>query len=770
LGSKKAGGSSGGGDVCDVCDVVDGAIDYPECIKKAFITPTKKPMRYYTLYALTSHLRQRKIPKDLTEKKLKEWNLKFCIPPHSDKIVQQAIEGGYKKDKSKTGCRFWREDAKTCPFENREDCLFYKKTMLGSVITETEIGPTTKVVLTDRGIFICNVSGIDEKTGKKTWSHHKVYIGKFDPVEKLVVDETTVVRYTSVGEQLDDFSGIVRRMRKDGGIVSKNRIEDAVNAVCVDLPTRTGHATLGVYENNGKLKLCMDSLPIKEAQKRVKMRGVDAINQELTKETLKNYIDLIKYWHPYEILPSMGVGAIAPFALMLRKKNYLICHIVHFSPAPKLGKSTVHHAYSRYLFHIFPVSGDSIGSRYRFSAAIDSICGYLSVDEAENINWRDMTDLLKESPENYICNIRGTPDQSVTEYHSRAVLGINCNRFKINEESVLVRILKIEFDNTLVSERGGNPERVDELKQILDQLRPIGWRLVDLELEDLKFSFDELIKRIGAHAANLKKRYRNFIDPRRVDTYAVMYEGLKIWERASIKYGLKWRTPSYDNFITDVIDKIERTTEESGEPVVVDFFHWWEMWKVKNTRKVYMEGGGFCSEIIGEDIIWTGTKTIEHGDKKYKGDVVTGAILREYKGDRQSKIDSLSDIAKVIEQQTGIPKDTLYKRWYIGENTRWGVFTPVDIWKFKGSQTDIEEYDEEKIDGEQGKNKNILEAEERKNVFLNEIKQKIRDSRKAGYKIDDDFLYKNFDNNVINGALASDLIIKKDDKEYYWWE
>jgi len=622
------------------------------------------------------------------------------------------------------------------------------------VITETELDEWTKVVLTKEGIFLDKISGRDKTTGEEIWLRKKVYIGPFRPKEKLLVDGFTVVRYMGVGEQIDDFQCIVRRMKKEGGVVSKNLIEDCVNAVCLDLQTRTGHATYGVYEKNGNLSLCLDALPIKEAQKRVKIRCNDALDQQLTKEALIPYIELINHWHPYEILPSMGMGTISPFALMLRKKGYLICHIAHFSPAPKLGKSTVQHVYSHYLFNIFPVSGDSIGSRYRLSTVIDSICGFISIDEAENLNWREMTDLLKESPENYMCNIRGTPDLGIIEFLSRGVLGINCNRFKINDESVLVRILKIEFDNTCVSERGGNPEKVEELKHIIDQLEPIGWRLIEIELEDLKYSFDELLRRISVHETNLKERYSKFIDPRRVATYAAIYEGLKIWELAASKWGVDWRAPSYDDFVTQVVDKVERSTEEAGEPAIVDFFHWWEMWKVKNTRKEYLRDDDLEKVIVGKGEIWTDGKTIEHGKKTYEGEVITGTVLREYKADKQAKIDSLPDVAKAVEQKTGIPKAKLLKPWDIEGNTRWAVFIPKDIWKFKDGQTDLAEAEQSKEDPLHDK--------------LQKMKKDIEANRKAGYKIDDNFLYANFDSSTIEGAFRSKLLIKLPTGEYQW--
>ena len=54
----------------------------------------------------------------------------------------------------------------------------------------------------------------------------------------------------------------------------------------------------------------------------------------------------------------------------------------------------------------------------------------------------------------------------------------------------------------------------------------------------------------------LKKLYKGFIDPRRATAWAIVYEGLKIWELASKKYELEWRAPPYTDFVEQVIDKI----------------------------------------------------------------------------------------------------------------------------------------------------------------------------------------------------------------------
>ncbi len=636
--------------------------------------------------------------------------------------------------------------------------LKIKRRLREGIGTAIQLDYKTMVLLTDKGIFLDLLS----QSGK--WRKKKIYIGQFEPKEKLIVDDETAIRYISNNrERINNYVGIISTMKKEGGIVSKNDIENCVNAVCTKLPTKTGHATYGVYNNGGKITLCLDSLPLKDAQQAVKMQSKDAITQEITKDTIQPYIELIEHWHQYEMLPSMGMGIMATFALTLRKRHCFIYNILHFSPLPKLGKSTVQHIHSQYLFNISPISGNSIETAFRFSAVLDSICGYIPIDEAGNVKWRKTDDLLKSAPENSICNMRGRPDQGVNMFLSRGVLGLNCNRFGITEESTLVRILKIEFDGTLVAQRGGNPEKVAELKQIMSKLKPIGWRLVELELEDLNYSFEELERRLNHHEKELNAKYETFIDPRRVMTYAAIYEGLKVWERAADKYGIKWKTPSYKEFADNVIDKIEKTTEEAGELLLYDFIHWWEIWRVKNTRKTYSEGTSY-DEIAGEDVIWKKyeikpkyidkERNRKETGKRLQGCLITKSIMYSYKKDQGAKIDSLRDIANAIGQLTGIRKEDLYRQLRVGGGVQWTVFIPSDIWKYKDGQTKLS-------DGQIKLGTGITQVQK-------EMKEYIGIGKHAGYVIDDEYLHKKFDAETIYDALESGLLIKNDDKEYVW--
>ena len=84
----------------------------------------------------------------------------------------------------------------------------------------------TIVTLTPKGIFLDLLA----PSGK--W-RKKVYIGQFEPKEKSIVDDETAIRYIiNNRERINNFTGIIDTMKREGGVVSKKDIENCVNALC----------------------------------------------------------------------------------------------------------------------------------------------------------------------------------------------------------------------------------------------------------------------------------------------------------------------------------------------------------------------------------------------------------------------------------------------------------------------------------------------------------------------------------------------------------
>jgi hypothetical protein len=481
------------------------------------------------------------------------------------------------------------------------------------------------------------------------------------------------------------MSDIIKQMKKDGGVVNKAKLDDAVNAVSLYLKTTKGHATYGVYNEKGKLKLCFDVIPYKDEQKNVHRHAESSINEQITKESLKAYIELTKHWHPYEVFPSMGISVMAPFALRLREKGKMVVILWHYAPQSHLGKSTVQRIFSFNLFNIYPSSGDKINSVFRLLSVIDSVCAYVSINEVDNVDWKKYDDVIKQSPENYEAGARGSGDLSIQKYLSRGVLGLTSNRFKIMSKNTLNRIFKIPFDTNKESKRNlyENTKKLDEL---MAKLTPFGWRLVEDELQFINEDIKTLIQHISEHESEFRKHYKRFADPRRPFSWGLVYEGLKVWERTCKKFDVDWIAPTYEEFANDVIKKIEKATKESGITPLTDFFAWWEMWKVKNKRSMRVERGYDAEailEIAGEGEIWAEKELPKWREENNKGDVITIAVLREYQRDHEHQIDSLKDIGRAVMAVIGVPLDEIYKGWKIGTQTKRGVFIPHDLPRYK---------------------------------------------------------------------------------------
>lgn len=100
---------------------------YPKCVEIALGKITKHPMRYYTIYGITSSFAMKKIPKDMAMRKLKQFNMEKCVPPHENYIIEQAVNGAYEPNAHHYGCEFWMDHAETCPYENIMECYYGNK-------------------------------------------------------------------------------------------------------------------------------------------------------------------------------------------------------------------------------------------------------------------------------------------------------------------------------------------------------------------------------------------------------------------------------------------------------------------------------------------------------------------------------------------------------------------------------------------------------------------------------------------------------------------
>ena len=101
--------------------------DFPKCVEAALTTVTKPGMRYYTIFGIASAFYFKGIPYDMGLKRIKQFNMEKCAPPHHNSIIEQAVKGAYQKDAHRYGCEFWIDDAGLCPYEDIMECEHGKK-------------------------------------------------------------------------------------------------------------------------------------------------------------------------------------------------------------------------------------------------------------------------------------------------------------------------------------------------------------------------------------------------------------------------------------------------------------------------------------------------------------------------------------------------------------------------------------------------------------------------------------------------------------------
>lgn len=100
---------------------------YPKCVEIALNSTVKHPMRYYTMYGIISAFVLQHAPKDMAMKRIKQFNMEKCVPPHKNNIVEQAVNGAYEQDAHLYGCEFWMDQAEICPYENIMECPYGAK-------------------------------------------------------------------------------------------------------------------------------------------------------------------------------------------------------------------------------------------------------------------------------------------------------------------------------------------------------------------------------------------------------------------------------------------------------------------------------------------------------------------------------------------------------------------------------------------------------------------------------------------------------------------
>jgi len=612
--------------------------------------------RNNVLIRLATWCRKEKLSLDEAIKKLREWN-EQQIDPLSESEFLSTIKSAYKPAKP-YAYRFKKKEKKT-------EQKYYEVLPEGVDISDNE-----RVVVDEKGIKIIRYR---EKDGLyMIRSHVYTLMGKFRVIRKLNLDGEDVFEIETSRFFRGNAEEILQQLRKEGVVVNRHKISDSVNALLQKANNIiTGHATFGVYQNSNGLDLCLDPLPRSDSHRRIAQEVKPSLNYQARKEDIEAWIKIQDFWHQYEILPIMGLSAIAPFSYVLRKNRIIIPYLFHKSPESGLGKTFTIDLFTRRLFGVTLRSVDSIKSDFRLADTLDSFCGLIGIEEAENYSWNKFAPHLQQAAEQPIQDYRGTPYLGMRQYLSRATFAFTGNFFPTRRKALLVRFIVVDFDRSKFRERR-NAENKKRLRMACKNLKPIGWELVRTEMDVIDGKIENLNKRIEKHDDVFSNNFE-FEDARRSTLWAIIYEGVLIWQELAQAHNIDWKSPEYDEFIKKVISPIESIAFQSVEQPAEQFYHWWLAWKSLHTQ------GREDEEIIrGENKFWRRCD-MQIDNECIEGDCISKSVLTLYR--KENKDNPLSDLtlvdlAKGIAALFELPEKEIYKDRRIGEKVRKTVFIP----------------------------------------------------------------------------------------------
>jgi hypothetical protein len=524
------------------------------------------------------------------------------------------------------------------------------------------------------------------RPGHENESTERVVAGCVEPRARLLVDGEVYYRWSVDGREVTaKLDALLDQLHGEVAILSRRNASDVLSIVARGMiqTTEERHATYGIYPDGDKLVLCEEPLPVEDEQASAWEQVKEHVGRSVMPEEVQAYVEMLKCWHPYEVLPAIGAGLAAPFTPTLRQAHIFMPHIFHHAPEHDLGKSAVALMASWYLYGIGEISGEGIGSQFRLAAHLDSIALPLTVDEADRLK-DSVLPIVKDSAERWTPAKRGTKERRMVHYHSRAVLIMTGNALPTENAAVLKRILTVRFDSSAERERRKKGAFV---KAHLEGLKPIGFAAVKGYLA-AHSNRAELLETIERYAHEIEKAREDWQSAQRPQAWAVVYLGLKALEELCQAVGVEWAAPSIEAFAKQVVEPVERSTWESRRTAVECIADWFEAWCATHKKRVEA-GRDSYDEIQGKDGIWK-EGTIGAHDETLEGVFITSAMLGIYNkqarlGERISTLKELAmqaaDSAEISYNEVLEPKTGQVMKTKFGGRSKRAAFLPLSTRK-----------------------------------------------------------------------------------------
>ena len=411
--------------------------------------------------------------------------------------------------------------------------------------------------------------------------------GLFRPLRRMCVEGETyyaaefgegVVRTGTFADLFDQLEKVEGRVLARA--FGKDVVAHLLYRFCKE--TEVGFPTYGFYaDKNGRWVEARNPTPVKDEQARVAEEVAPAVAYEPRAGDLSAYAKFDAFFERREILPIRGLSALSPFALELRRAKVLVPHVLAWSQAHGVGKTSAELSAADAAFGREHMSASSLNSEFRFPSNVDACCGPLVVDEAERFAWDRWGGELKTAAESVNVSKRGRTSLKQERYLSRTVLFFSANSHAVATPALLVRFLILHFDEDQAHARR---LRRAEFDAAFGRLAPVG-PAVAREVARAHPTVRDLLAAIDRYAdeidAECTRRAVDVRDPRRSKSWALVRLGLDACASLAAKVGDNYPVPGLEEFVREVVVPVEAATFESEVTPLSAFRSWFETYKVQ---------------------------------------------------------------------------------------------------------------------------------------------------------------------------------------------
>jgi hypothetical protein len=431
----------------------------------------------------------------------------------------------------------------------------------------------------------------DRASGDPVDLETQVIAGRFRPRRRQQIegDFYYTCEFARGETRTGTFEDLYSRLDKvEGRILSRSRGHDVVAQLLYHLckGTEIGWPTRGFYcRPDGCLVEVRNPTPVKDEQQRVVEETADSWAYEVRPGDLGRYREFLEFYDLREWGPIIGSAAISPFALELRRRKVLVCHVLAWSQAHNLGKTTLVLAASYRAFGREHVTGSALNSEFRFPANVDASCGPLCVDESEHFNWDRWSGEIKSGAEGPLITKRGHLGMAQSRYLSLSLLMFTSNTSGVVSGPALTRFLMLHFAEEKAYERRMLRAEFDSAYAAL---RPVGAE-VAREISRKYPTIEGLMAAIDVEAAAIDDECAlqgvELGDPRRSRSWGAVRVGLDGWASLASRLGDDFPVPELPEFVHEVVRPVEASTFEGEITPLIAFRSWFEVHKAAGVTR-----------------------------------------------------------------------------------------------------------------------------------------------------------------------------------------